>query len=67
VNYFILDAWGRSRGQHAGYPTLIDAMDGFREEVDTDPINHLDEYPFSIRNAAGEVQLTYQQPSKVKA
>jgi hypothetical protein len=35
-------------------------MDALREEVDTDPVNHSDEFPFSIRNAAGETQYTYE-------
>lgn len=63
MNYFISDSLGRPRGKAAGYSTLIDAMTALREDVDADSINHPDEYPFVITNAAGEVQLTERLPN----
>jgi hypothetical protein len=38
---------------------LDDAIEGLREDVDTDPVDHPDEYPFSIRNAVGTSVKTY--------
>jgi hypothetical protein len=41
-------------------------MTALREEVDTDPIEHPDEYPFLIRDAAGETQYTLEISTALK-